>query len=196
MNFAEKIIEYVEKILSPYQVWVAVFFLSGILLFLPTSYQEYFKLSEISSSYRGYISIAFFIPIIIFITKTGVSVFNCIKSSEIINVKYLNEEERAILCFYILNQYQGARLREEHPAIISLKNRNLISIPYTGVVYITGSKYEYFTLTNKSKSKLKSNSFQEELFRELSTDNILKFINTISEVDYHLHHPETLSAKN
>lgn len=79
---------------------------------------------------------------------------NAFKNFQTLQTTDLNDEERAVLCFYIKNQYQGASLNEKHPVIARLKNRNFIQIPHSPIFFIGGDDFEYFVLTKAAKKKL------------------------------------------
>lgn len=192
-EFWGKAFGYVERVLSPYQFWLVILCLSAVLIFLPLELKAELGLKNISETYKGFFVIALFTSILVFALKITNVIISAFKSRTKIDASNLNDEEKAVLCFFIKNQYQGMSLNEKHPTVISLINRNIIERPYSPIMFIGGDDFEYFSLTNTGKRKLQSSGFQKKLFDGLKQDKILSFVNSISRDTYSLHTPQTLS---
>lgn len=190
-SVVNKIFNYIEKILSPYQFWLTILLVSAILLWLPPSFQADLGLNEIISSIKGYLSIIVLISLIVLIIKILSFVFNGLKNYESVDGSFLNSEEKAILCFFVNNQLQGANLIEKHPSVVSLQRRKFITIPKSPAFFAGGSEFDYFVLTKLGKKKLTSNGFQNEIFKDINQDRVLKFINSISREQYSTYKPES-----
>lgn len=189
-SFLERLFWYFEKVLSPYQVWMATFIISGTILFIPNDWKSHLDIIEIYNNYKGYISIIFLGSGIVLLIKGVDSIFIQLKEYKRIDAKNLTDEEKAVLCFFVSNQYQGASLDETHPAIISLRRRNFILTPPSPITIIGGDNYEYFILTRNGEKKLRSKSFRARIFDGMNQNNILLFINSISKREYSLHNPK------
>ena len=184
---------YIEKVLSSYQFWLVILVVTSSLLFFPENIRENFGVLEISKAYKAYISLAFYVSGIVFTIKGIVLVLNAFKNFQTLKTSNLNDEERAILCFFIKNQFQGASFIENHPTIVSLKNRNFIQIPHFTIFVIGGDDFEYFVLTKAAEKKLKSAFFQHKLFENIDENKILDFVNSISRQQYSPHNPQSLN---
>ncbi len=188
----EKIFGYIEKALSPSQLWFIIAVITGGLFFLPENLKMYFGVFDIVEIYKGYIAIVFLFSTIVLIVQFITFVLRALKKIEIINGKNLNDEEKAILFFFITNQYQNVSLDAKYPAIVSLKNRNFIKINYSFVIYAGKSNHEICVLTKSGKKKIQSTKFQQQFLKGLDNDKVLNFVNSISDQNYSSHTPQKL----
>jgi hypothetical protein len=191
-KFWEKAFSYVEKVVSPYQVWLIILLVSGGLIFCPEWLQTELSLQKIIGEYRGYAVIVFFVSAIVIIFKTAGALISLIGSYERVDASNLNDEERAILCFFVKHQFQGASLNERHPSVVSLRSRNFITVPRAPILFLVVDDFEYFILTKAAKRRLSSIKFQREVFDVLSEERVLTFINSISRDQYSSHSPQVL----
>lgn len=184
----EKIFGYVEKILSPYELWLAVFFLSGLVFF--DDVKIFLGVFGIYEEYSEWIKLCFLLLALVFIFKVIKFFWNLIKNIKIVDVSTLDNEEIAILRFFVLNQYQTVGLIAKHPAVVKLVNRNFIRV---NIARDDCGIWKY-RLTKLGKRKLSSPEFQKNYLDGLSDQEVLNFVNDISDKKHDLNIPHKFNS--
>lgn len=152
-----------------------------VFAFVPLkSHLEYF---DIPDTYMFLMLLIFFISIATLLEIAINDIYAHFTAEDKIDIKNLDQNERKILCFFVMNEYQNADLLRKHIAIVKLKNRNLLKyVPL--LVYVGYSPYSLCNLTEKAKKKIKNKRFQKKIFSGLDRDEVYGFINTIAEDRY------------
>lgn len=198
----DTISSYVVKFLSPYQFWTVALITACLLFFSPQSWRDYFKIGKFISDYQSYISLIIIISAVILLLKlsiTSITFLRGLFAKDTIDAQNLSDEEKAILLFYRSIQLQSASLRKNHPAIISLINRNFLEIIYCGVFVIHGNdrdNFETISLTSTAKKKLSSQKFIKRIEQGIDQSKVLDFINSISTENYQVYQSESLTFKD
>ena len=190
----EKVWGYVEKVISPYQFWLITLILTGALSFLPSELLEKLSLEHIASSYRGWLVIVFLTATLVILFKGISLLIGAFVSSEKVNSSNLNDEEKALLFFFIKNQFQEVNLNTNHPSVIGLINRKFITRACSPVYFDRPSNlnFEAFIITVAGRKKLSSHDLQHSILSELKEDKVLTFVNSISKSPYYNYEPQKL----
>lgn len=190
----EKAWGYVEKVISPYQFWLITLVITGALAFLPNELLDKLSVQAIASSYRGWLVIIFSIAVLVMILKGATYLISTICSFERVDASNLNDEEKALLFFFVKNQFQEVSLHRDHPSVISLRNCKFITHSYSPIYVVTAGNVHFDDLipTEAARKKLSSHRFQRKILSGLDEDKVLSFVNHISQQEYSRHSTQTL----
>jgi len=132
-KFLEKLFSYIEKVLSPYQLWLVILVVTSSLLFSPENIREDLGLLEISKVYKAYISLIFLVSVTVFVLKGVLFLYNLLINYRAIDTKNLTKKETAILYCLLNYPHQEYLLNNEHHTVRSLEHRNLIQVFYNHI---------------------------------------------------------------
>lgn len=181
----DTISKYVERLLSPYQFWLALMFLSAILFGLSDAQNNTLGLTNFVSENRGYISLILIASGLVLIIKLIMFLFNRVQNWKPVDAKNLDIEEKAILMFYRRNRFENFSADRDHPAIKSLVKRGFLSKVLSFII-VSGNNFESFEITKPGRKKLQSQKVTTEISSSFDSDQkVLDFINTISKETYH-----------
>ena len=179
----ESLVRYLEKFADAKTIWCAVAFFAALLIFLPESWLDQLEWSAFADAHRGLIWFAFLLSLFLLAFHFTPKVFRYLRSRPPApNTQDISLEEMLVLYAYMKTQFQPARLRSDHPVVVSLVRRHFIEQPIEHAYVICASDFETFRPTKRGEKLIRSPRFFESIQSSLSDDAyVLNCVNTIFE---------------
>lgn len=190
-EFVKVFFRYIEKIVSPLQLWFIIWIVCSFIIFTSKEYLEPLALETWAIKYKPFFSIGFIFSSAV-LTARAISFLAPLLGGTIssffhrVALSDVGDEARAILYFLHSLDKDGVSFKSNHPAILALIKQGLIHAPPMSVYVL--DEHDYLELTKIGKAFLRRHHTDlKDQFP--NQESLLTFINMVSRDPFKPHTP-------